>query len=84
MNILMRHQHGALDKDSINLVTSREARVLLNTFEDLSTTKGFAFNSFFGKEDQKVIMDYAQAYTIMEQNPVARGICLTNMGILRF
>ena len=31
-----------------------------------------------------VIMDYAQAFTVMAQNPVAQGICLTNMGILRF
>lgn len=61
-------------------MTSYEACKMFEVFSELITTKRFASNNLFEKNDALAIMDYAEAHTVFENNKKAQGICMTNIG----
>ena len=60
-------------------MTSKEALILFELFTELMTAKKFTNNDIFEKNDAVAIMEYADAYTVLNTNEKAKGICMTNI-----
>ena len=73
-----------LDLNSANLkITSKEAHCMFESFSELLITRKFAQNEI-NKNDAIAIMDFANAYTVLNDNEQAKGICLTNIAHIHF
>jgi len=64
-------------------ITSKEAKDLYATCSELLITHRFAKNKI-DKNDAIAIMDFADAYSVLDKNEQARGICLTNIAHIHF
>jgi hypothetical protein len=65
-------------------ITSKEALDVYESISELMTTRRFANNHFIQLEDSIAIMEFADAYTVLNDNERAKGICLTNIAHINF
>jgi tetratricopeptide (TPR) repeat protein len=64
-------------------ITSKEAKDLYATCSELLITHRFAKNNI-SENDAVAIMDFADAYSVLNKNEQAKGICLTNIANIHF
>ena len=60
-------------------ITSKELYDIYEWISELITARRFTRNDFIKQDDTIAIMGFADAYTVLDTNLQARGICLTNI-----
>lgn len=60
-------------------MTSREVHQMYLAFSEMITARRFASNTFYLQNDAIAIMEYSDAFTVLDTNLQAQGICLTNI-----
>lgn len=60
-------------------ITSKEASIVYEAISELMTARRFTQNDFIKLKDAIAIMEFADAFTVLNKNEQAKGICLTNI-----
>lgn len=84
MKVLMKSKFEIeLEADGFK-INSKEIKFLFEAFSEILTTRRFANSDFLGKTDARALLDFADTYVVLNTNPKAQGICMTNMGHINF